>query len=58
MSGIFLVGTSGELTEMNESVYDSEDLLQDLIAKHPEVLSNDRSDVSSPTMGILTRSKN
>jgi hypothetical protein len=37
-SCIFLIGVDNELTELTRSPYDSEDMLQRLIATHPKVL--------------------
>lgn len=39
--GIFLIQNDGNLVEMNEQPYDSESLLQELIAKYPNLLAGD-----------------
>ncbi len=41
MSGIFLIQDSGDLVEMREAPYDSEDLLQNLLEKYPKLLAGD-----------------
>jgi hypothetical protein len=40
--GIFLIQGSGELVEMAEQPYESEDLLQRLLAQYPSVLAGDQ----------------
>ena len=35
---IYLVSGQGQLTEMNESVYDSEEVLQNFLASYPDLL--------------------
>jgi hypothetical protein len=39
--GIFLLKGDGELVEMKEHRYDSEELLQTLLATHPTLLAGD-----------------
>ncbi|HEX8889156.1 MAG TPA: hypothetical protein VF779_08260 [Pyrinomonadaceae bacterium] len=46
--GIFLIQPDGELVEMNEQPYDSEDLLQRLLAKYPSLLAGNQIDSQSP----------
>jgi len=40
--GIFLIQADEQLVEMTEQPYDSEDLLQALLAKHPSLLAGDQ----------------
>ena len=48
MSGhIYIIDDAGQLTEMEEKAYDSEALLQELLAKYPSILAGDRSIVNS-----------
>lgn len=51
--GIYLLQDNGELLEMNEQEYDSEDLLQSLIAKYPNLLAGDQMDKESPRKWLL-----
>ena len=53
MSGIFLIHDGGELVEMRESPYDSEDLLQSLIEKYPNLLAGDQIDGLQPRRWLL-----
>jgi hypothetical protein len=45
---IFIVQDSGQLVEMTEPVYDSEDWLQRLLAQHPNLLAGRQIDKESP----------
>jgi hypothetical protein len=40
--GIFLLEENDRLVEMTEEVYDSKDLLQELLATHPSLLAGDQ----------------
>jgi hypothetical protein len=46
--GIFLIQPNGELVEMNEQPYDSEDLLQTLLAKYPSLLAGSQIGPNAP----------
>lgn len=46
--GIFLIQPNGELVEMNEEPYNSEDLLQTLLAKYPSLLAGNQIDPKAP----------
>lgn len=46
--GIFLIQSNGELIEMNETHYDSEDLLQKLLADYPSLLAGNQIDPTAP----------
>jgi hypothetical protein len=46
--GIFLIQPNGDLVEMNETPYDSEDLLQMLLAKYPSLLAGNQIDPRAP----------
>ncbi len=51
MSGsIYLIQGDDELVEMNEEPYDSEDLLQELLAKYPNLLAGDQMDDAAPAI--------
>ena len=52
-SGIYLIQENGELVEMAEQPYDSEDLLQELLAKYPSLLAGDQTDGSAPKRWLL-----
>jgi len=51
--GINLVGDSDELVEMSETSCDSEDILQELLAKYPNLLAGDQMDSDSPRRRLL-----
>jgi hypothetical protein len=54
MSGaIFLIQDNGQLMEMNEQEYDSEDILQTLLAKYPNLLAGDQMNNESPRRWLL-----
>lgn len=46
--GIFLIQPGGGLVEMNEQPYDSEDVLQELLAKYPNLLAGDQMNADAP----------
>ncbi len=50
---IFLIQDNGELVEMTEHEYDSEELLQKLLAKYPSLLAGDQVDSASPRRWLL-----
>jgi len=45
---MFIIGDDGRLIPMTEHSYDSEDLLQRLIAEHPDLLAGDQINPGSP----------
>lgn len=51
--GVYLIQDNGGLVEMTEQTYDSEDLLQGLIAKYPNLLAGDQIDVTEPRQWLL-----
>lgn len=51
--GIFLIQDNGQLIEMTAQQYDSEDLLQELLAKYPNLLAGDQMDNKSPRRWLL-----
>ena len=52
MSGrIYLLNGDSELTGMDESEYDSEDLLQRLLADHPDLLAGEQINSDEPDVG-------
>ena len=51
--GIFLIQSGGELVEMTEQPYDTEAMLQELLAKYPNLLAGDQMDPSSPRRWLL-----
>ena len=53
VGGIFLIQQSGDLLEMREQPYDSEELLQRLLAKYPSLLAGDQMDSVSPRRWLL-----
>jgi hypothetical protein len=51
--GIFLIQSGGELVEMKEQPYDSEAVLQELLAKYPNLLAGDQMDGTTPRRWLL-----
>jgi hypothetical protein len=51
--GVYLVRDDGKLVEMSEKDYDSEDLLQRLIAYYPNLLAGDQVDAEDPRRWLL-----
>ncbi len=51
--GIYLIQDDGRLVEMNEENYELEDLLQGLLAQHPNLLAGDQMDNSHPRRWLL-----
>ncbi len=51
--GIFLIQDNDELVEMNEQAYDSENLLQTLLAKYPALLAGNQIDPHAPRKWLL-----
>ena len=52
---IFLMADQGEIVEMNDQPYDSERLLQELLAKCPSVLAGDQTDGAARKWLFVTR---
>ena len=54
MSGaIYLIRNDRDLVEMTEQPYDSEDMLQELLAKYPNLLAGDQMDAVAPRRWLL-----
>ena len=51
--GIYLLGNDKRLVEMKETAYDSEDLLQGLLASYPSLLAGDQIDQTTPRKWVL-----
>lgn len=51
--GIFLLDSDKRLVEMTETTYDSEDLLQGLLADYPSLMAGDQVDPTAPRKWIL-----
>jgi hypothetical protein len=51
--GIFLLQSGGDLVEMREQPYDSENVLQELLAKYPNLLAGDQMDGAAPRRWLL-----
>lgn len=51
--GIFLIQNDGRLSEMKEQPYKSEGLLQELLAKYPNLLAGDQMDNAAPRRWLL-----
>lgn len=51
--GIFVIQNDETLVELSERAYDSEDLLQTLLAKYPNLLAGDQIDKESPRRWML-----
>lgn len=52
---IFLLQAGDQLIEMQSAPYDSESLLQELLAKHPNLLAGSQVDSESPRRWLLVR---
>ena len=50
---IFLIQNDEQLVAMKEQKYDSEDLLQELLAKYPNLMAGDQMDSKSPRRWLL-----
>ncbi len=50
---IYLIQDNKELVEMTERAYDSEELLQELLAKYPSVLAGDQINTTEPRRWLL-----
>lgn len=50
---IYLLDASDELRPMDETLYESESLLQELLAKHPDLLAGEQIDRSEPRRWLL-----
>jgi hypothetical protein len=46
--GVFVIQSDGRLVELSESAYDSEAVLQGLIARYPSLLAGDQFDPDRP----------
>jgi hypothetical protein len=51
--GIFLIQSGGDLVEMKEQPYDTEAVLQELLAKYPNLLAGDQMDGAAPRRWLL-----
>ena len=51
--GIYPIQDDDKLVEMNERGYDTEDLLQELLAKYPNLLAGDQRDDAAPRRWLL-----
>lgn len=54
-NSIYLLGNDEQLVEMIEQEYDSEDLLQSLLADHPDLLAGEQVNSESPRRWLLVR---
>ena len=53
MGSIYLLQEGDKLVEMSEQPYNSESLLQELIAKYPKLLAGDQVNSESPRRWLL-----
>jgi hypothetical protein len=51
--GIYLIQGDGSLVTMDQTAYDSEDLLQGLLAQYPNLLAGDQMDIIEPRRWLL-----
>jgi len=51
--GAYLIGDDGALVEMSQAPYDSEDMLQQLLASHPSLLAGNQLTPDSPRRWLL-----
>ncbi|MEM9809290.1 MAG: hypothetical protein AAF959_28910, partial [Cyanobacteria bacterium P01_D01_bin.56] len=54
-TGIFAIQDNGQLIEMTEAAYDSEDVFQALLEQYPNLLAGDQIDNSSPRRWLLVQ---
>ena len=52
-SGVFVLQKDGSLVEMTQQDYDSEDIIQELLVKHPDLLAGSLIDELNPRKWIL-----
>jgi hypothetical protein len=52
---IYLISDSGDLQRVEHQFYSSEDILQQLVAKHPEILAGEQIDPTAPPRWLLIR---
>jgi|SRR5579872_3961516 len=50
---IFLIDSKGGIVEMSDQPYDSEQILQELLAKYPSVLAGDQMSGRAPVKWLL-----
>ena len=53
--GVYVLQETGDLTALTERPYDSEDLLQTLLAKYPNILGGDQIEPANPREWLLVR---
>jgi len=53
LTGVFLIQDDGRLVEMKERLYPSEDLLQELLAKYPNLLAGNQINIDKPRKWLL-----
>jgi hypothetical protein len=53
VGGVFLIQNDDSLLEMEEKPYDSESLLQELLAKYPNLLAGSQIDENDPRRWLL-----
>ena len=51
--GIFIIQSDGDLVELNEKAYDSESVLQDLLATYPNLLAGNQINSENPRRWLL-----
>jgi len=52
-SGIFAIHKDGELVELTSSTFESEDLLQTMIERYPQILAGDQVDPDNPRRWLV-----
>jgi hypothetical protein len=50
---IYLISDSGELRRIEHELCASDDILQELVAKHPDVLAGDQIDPGAPAVVVI-----
>ena len=53
--GIFLISSDHQLVELSSAAYDSEDLLQGLLERYPNLLAGDQIDAVAPRRWLLVK---
>jgi len=54
---IYLVEKDGTLRSLEEQIYNSEDMIQTLLEKYPDLLAGEQIDESSPRRWLLVSGK-
>lgn len=54
---IYLLQDNGALQSLDQQAYESEDLLQRLLAEHPDLLAGEQMNATAPLAACLARAR-